>query len=105
MSRYQPTADEQAAIDRLTLAGYAVVRQGTYDNLRKRLDEARWENEWRIRDKEASEAWAHRECEMQRHLADRLNAVIAAAASLGVGIDAINEALGTTAPARTTERD
>lgn len=93
MGRYVPTAEEQAAIDLLRLAGYAVVRQGTYDNLRKKLDDARWENGWRIRDKEASDNWARRECEMQRHLADRLNAVIASAAAQGVSIDSINAAL------------
>jgi hypothetical protein len=33
MSRYVPTADQQAAIDFLRLSGYAVVRQRTYDRV------------------------------------------------------------------------
>jgi 16S rRNA G966 N2-methylase RsmD len=36
MSRYVPTADQQAAIDFLRLSGYAVVRQRTYDRVIER---------------------------------------------------------------------
>ena len=32
--------DERAAIDMLTVAGYAVVRQRTYDGLRERVTKA-----------------------------------------------------------------
>jgi polynucleotide 5'-kinase involved in rRNA processing len=93
MSRYQPTADEQAAIDLLRLAGYAVVRQATYDKLRERVTTARHEVQWQTEWREHSDAWARRECDEQRRLADRLTAVVGAAAAQGVTIQAINEAL------------
>jgi len=93
VSRYVPTAAEQRLIDRLTLAGYAVVRQRTYDRLKERVAlaerVAEWQTEWRASNDRYSEA-AYAEL---RRLADRLTAVAAAAASLGVSIQAINEAL------------
>lgn len=93
MARYVPTPEEQAAIDMLRLAGYAVVRQRTYDALGERVSLAehrqRWAEEWR----ESSDRWARRECDEQRRLADRLNEVCYAAAALGVPITDINAAL------------
>lgn len=93
VSRYVPTAEERAAIDALTLAGYAVVRQGTYDNLRKRIDQMEWEREWRDRDMEHSRRWAEKCRKEERRIMDRLNDVVAAAAAQGVSIQAINDAL------------
>ena len=96
MSRYEPTADERAAIDMLTVAGYAVVRQRTYDGLRERVTIAEHERDWSRRDSESAERWAIRESDEMRRLSDRLNRVVAAAAAQGVTIQAINQALGTT---------
>lgn len=93
MSRYQPTATEQAAIDLLRLAGYAVMRQSTHDRLHARVELAKHEVEWQTEWREHSDAWARRECDEQRRLQDRLNAVCFAAAALGVSIQAINAAL------------
>jgi hypothetical protein len=93
MPRYVPTAEEQAAIDRLTLAGYAVVRQRTYDALRERLRVADCMTAMEIERREGVEHWARRECDEQRRLSARLNAVCTAAAALGVSITDINAAL------------
>lgn len=93
MSRYVPSPDEQAAIDRLRLVGYAVVRQATYDRLQERVRLAEHRQAYEIERRESSDAWARRECDEQRRLADRLNRVVAAAAALGVSIQDINAAL------------
>lgn len=95
MARYQPTAAETAAIDLLRLAGYAVVRQSTYDNLRQRIDIAEHRVEWEQDAAEHARAWARDCCREERRLTDRLNEVATAAAAKGVSIDAINEALHT----------
>jgi hypothetical protein len=99
--RYEPTAEEQAAIDRLTLAGYAVVRQRTYDDLKERVVLAEARQQFSEEDAAHARHWAEDQCDEQRRLADRLNEVCSAATSLGVPIDAINEALGRTRPAST----
>lgn len=98
MSRYVPTADEQAAIERLTLAGYAVVRQRTYDGLRERVSRAEWALESAERQVESVNRWALDSCDESRRLSKRLTAVVASAASLGVSIQAINDALDLTTP-------
>lgn len=98
MGRYQPTAEEQAAIDLLTLAGYAVVRQRTYDELREQVTLAKHREGWLEEDAAHARAWAHESLSGERRLADRLNQVCTAAASLGVPIDKINRALGRTQP-------
>lgn len=93
MSRYVPTADEKAAIDRLTLAGYKVVREGTYAALIERVRHAEAMQRWETERRESNEAWA-RDCHKdERRLADRLNEVCYAAAALGVSIQDINTAL------------
>lgn len=94
MGKYKPTPDEQAAIDLLRLAGYAVVRQRTYDAQRERTRLAECLHGMEIDRRKDSEAWARRECDEQRRLADRLHRVVAAAAALGVSIQDINIALG-----------
>lgn len=93
MSRYVATETEQAAIDLLTLAGYAVVRQRTYDQLRERVRYAEQLRAWESERREHTSKWAHDALDEQRRLADRLNRVVASAASLGVSITDINAAL------------
>lgn len=95
MSRYVPSADERAAMDTLRLAGYAVVRQRTYDGLQERVRVAEQMQAWETERREDAQRWASRECDEQRRLADRLNRVVAAAAALGVSITDINAALAT----------
>jgi hypothetical protein len=99
MSRYVPTPGQQAAIDGLRIAGYAVVRQATYDGLKRRVAEVEWENDWQRRDVEHARAWARDCCEQERQMRERLMQVVAGAASLGVSITAINEALLAAHPA------
>lgn len=94
MTRYQPTAAEQDAIKLLKLAGYAVVRQRTYDRLQERVRIAELRQAWETERQESAQRWARRECDEQRRLADRLTRVAAAAAALGVSIQDINAALG-----------
>lgn len=93
MSRHVPTYAEQRAIDLLTARGYAVFRAGTVQNLRNRAFLAEHLAKWETERRESAEDWARRECDEQRRLADRLNRVAAAAASLGVSIQQINAAL------------
>lgn len=96
MSRYVPSPDEQAAIDLLSLAGYTVVRQRTYDALHERVRIAECRRDMEAERRKSVEAWAQREGQEQRRLSDRLNRVCYAAAALGVSIQAINEALEAT---------
>lgn len=93
MSRYVPSPEEQGAIDLLTLVGYAVVRQRTYDHLVERVRLAECYRDMEIERRESVEHWAHRECDEQRRLSARLNEVCFAAAALGVSIADINAAL------------
>lgn len=94
MTRYVPTASEQGAIDKLRMAGYVVVRARTYDAMleRKRIAEALQQAAEDHR--ASSERWALNCLNEERRLVHRLNAVCAAATSLGVPLDAINAALG-----------
>jgi len=93
MSRYVPTSEQQLAIDTLALAGYSVVRQRTYNALCERVRLAECYRDMEIERRESTERWARRECDEQRRLSDRLNAVCYAATALGVPIRAINQAL------------
>lgn len=93
MSRHQPTQSEQEAIDLLIKSGYAVRRQATYNRLLERISVAEVVRDMEIERRESAEQWARRECDEQRRLADRLTEVVGAAASLGVSIQTINEAL------------
>lgn len=81
-------------IESLTLAGYAVVRQRTYDRLRERVALAERLAEWETERRDHTAKWAHEAFVEQRRLSDRLNEVCFAAAALGVSIGAINKALG-----------
>lgn len=93
MAKYQPTPQEQAAIDLLTLSGHTVVRQRTYDALRERIRIAEVTAEME-RDRRASnERWAHRCLDEERRLTARLNELCTAAAALGLSITDINAAL------------
>lgn len=93
MSRYVPTATECEAIETLTLAGHAVVRQRTYDDLLDRVRIAKCVAGMEIERRESAERWAHRCLDEERRLSRRLDEVCTAAASLGVPIQAINNAL------------
>lgn len=93
MGRYVPTPEEQAAIDLLTLAGYHVMRQRSYDTLRERVRVAEQMQAWETERRQDTDAWARRECDEQRRLARRLNEVCFAAAAQGVSIQQINAAL------------
>lgn len=93
MGRYVPTAEEQTAIDQLTLAGYRVVRERTYTALLERVRHAEAMEHMEIERRKSTESWARDCCREERRLADRLNAVCYAAAALGVDIGAINTAL------------
>lgn len=94
MSRYQPSTEEQAAIDMLTLAGYTVVRRGTYENLRKRIDQMEWTDQWREREMGHSREYAEKCHAEERRLSDRLTTVVAGAAAAGVPFDVIQQAMG-----------
>lgn len=93
MTRYVPTADEQAAIDLLTLAGYKVVRERTYSALLERVHLAERRTEWNQELRESSDRWARDCLAEERRLERRLNEVCYAAAALGVDIRTINAAL------------
>lgn len=93
MSRYIPTADERAAIDTLTLAGYHVMRRGSYANLQRRIDRAESSANWEKRVAERVLGWAIECLAEERRLERRLNDVCSAAATLGVSIADINTAL------------
>lgn len=93
MSRYVPSPEERAAIDLLRLAGYAVVRQRTYDNLGERVRVAEVMYAYEKDCSEGTRRWADKAFDEQRRLSDRLNEVCFTAASQGVTIQAINDAL------------
>lgn len=93
MGRYVPSAQESAAIDLLTLAGYTVMRERSYEALRDRVRVAEVMADMERERRESCEQWAHKSLDESRRLADRLNAVCTGAATLGVSITAINAAL------------
>lgn len=93
MPRYAPTPEELAAIDLLTLAGYAVVRQRTHDALRERVRVAEALRDMEIDRRLSVERWAHRCLDEERRLSRRLDEVCTTAAALGVPITDINAAL------------
>lgn len=65
----------------------------SYDHILRTRDRALHEAEWAREDAERARHWASTERDEARRLEDRLCRVIAAAASMGVTIDAINAAL------------
>lgn len=93
MSRYEPTADEAAAIELLTLAGFTVLRSRSYDALRERVRVAEALQLAAQEARDSCERWAHKCLDEERRLVNRLNAVCTGAAALGVGIAAINACL------------
>lgn len=94
MGRYIASTDEQDAIDMLTANGYHVMRRGTYNNLRTRMFLAEHLGKWDREQRESTERWGQSEAREVQRLADRLTAVVAAAASVGVPFETIATALG-----------
>lgn len=70
-----------------------VLARRSYDHLIRTRDRALREAEWERDATEHARRWARQVFDEQRRLQDRLTAVVAAAASLGVPIGAINDAL------------
>lgn len=93
MNTHVPLPEDQDAIERLRLRGYAVVRQATYDNLRLRVERLTQAHAAAVESARSSEQWARDAHIEQRRLSDRLTEVVAAAASEGVSIVTINEVL------------
>lgn len=93
MGRHVPTEDETAAIDFLQLNGYKVVRAATYAGLQRRVEVAEHRLQWAEREAEHAREYSRHAWDQERRLADRLNQVCIAAASLGVSITQINDAL------------
>lgn len=71
-----------------------VLARKSHEHLIRTRDRALREVEYAREEVESTRLWAHQAFAEQRRLQDRLTAVVAAAASLGVSIDAINKALG-----------
>lgn len=69
------------------------MRRKSYEHLIRTRDRALRQAEWAAKDIEHAHKWAHEAFTEQRRLSDRLDRVVAAAASLGVSIQAINDAL------------
>lgn len=74
----------------------------SYEHLIRTRDRALRQAEWERECAEHARAWAGQAFDEQRRLSDRLNAVCFAAASLGVPIQTINEALEQVNPPGTT---
>lgn len=70
----------------------------SYDHLLRTRDRALRQAEWERESAEHARAWAGRAFDEQHRLQDRLTAVVATAASLGVSIQAINAALDLSTP-------
>jgi hypothetical protein len=65
----------------------------SYEHLIRTRDRALSDAKWQREQVEHAHRWANEAFTEQRRLADRLDRVVAAAASLGVPLDAINAAL------------
>ena len=79
-----------------TNATRVVLARKSYDHLIRTRDRALRQAEWERECAEHVRAWAGQAFDEQRRLSDRLTAVVAAAASLGVSLDAINRVLDAT---------
>lgn len=93
MPQYKPSPEELDALRLLEGRGWVVLRRRTYEKQQRRLATAQNEIYFIHRESLASEQWANRSVREAVSARDRLEAVIAAAASLGVSIEAINNAL------------
>lgn len=93
MARHTPTASEEMFIERLTAAGYKVVRTRTYSALLERIRLAECRADMEAERRESAERWAHNSLAEERRLSRRLDEVCTGAAALGVPIDKINAAL------------
>ena len=91
MGKYVPTADQQAAIDVLRLAGYSVIRQRTYARLLERVRVAEALREAERDHRKDSQEWARRECDEQRRLSDRLTYVYGVARAHGASVDDLRQ--------------
>jgi hypothetical protein len=69
------------------------IARKSYDHLLRTRDRALNDAKWQREMVEHAHRWANEAHTETRRLADRLDRVIAAAASLGVPLDAINAAL------------
>src|SRR5690349_7167039 len=88
--------NDVVATAKMVLQGedYVVLRSKSYEHTLRELDRARNRLAFEQESAEHARRWAKQAFAEERRLADRLDRVIAAAASLGVSIQAINEALG-----------
>lgn len=93
MSRYIPSADEQDAIDLLAGTGHVVLRRRSHEALLERARRAETLLHAEVQHAASLREWALANATETRRIADRLNAVVAAAAAQGVTIDAINKTL------------
>lgn len=89
---------QQDARRLLEAAGYVVLRRKSYEHTLRELDRARNRLRFEEESAEGTREWALRAYDEQRRLSGRLTAVVSAAASLGVPIQAINEALAAHPP-------
>lgn len=81
-----------------------VLARKSYEHLIRTRDRALQEAMWAQDQIRSTERWARDAFDEQRRLSERLTAVVAAAASLGVSIEAINDALGVVFPGEGTDR-
>lgn len=78
-----------------TVADTVTLARKSHEHLLRTRDRALREADWAREQIASTERCAHEAFDEQRRLQDRLTAVVAAAASLGVPVAAINAALGT----------
>lgn len=69
------------------------LKRKSYEHILRTRDRALNELAWEKESAEHARQWAYAQIEETKRMTDRLNAVVAAAAALGVPISAINEAL------------
>jgi hypothetical protein len=96
MSRYIPSDAEQEAIAHLRAQGWHVERAGTAQRRLDRLAITEHRLEWAEREAAHVDHYREQDHAERRRLSDRLVAVVAAAAAVGVPFPKIQEALGET---------
>lgn len=104
MTRHQPTPAEQAAIDLLAAAGYAVVRRKTLENLHQKVRDAEWQVRMATEEAASARRWAENSLTEERRLHDRLNEIVAFAYEHGATIEGLvrfNDRLATATPSTT----
>jgi hypothetical protein len=83
MSKYVQTAEEQEAIDFLSLHGYVVIRRRTHDRLKERIRLAECQRDMEKERRESTERWAQSVCDEERRYRDRVVEVCAFAFTHG----------------------